>query len=515
MQIAPGLSDQFQGAPAAPRERWTVSPLLPHLCEASVQPTALSTGFSNTSAPGQPAWRRRIQSLELKGAVLVVLLILGITTAGTVLSARAMRDALYESEFHHARERGRALATAAATAYSQDHHDLLRSTAQALVNSPTVAYVAFAEADGRILTLESNSTYRPQGRLDEDGRRLKIDRPGECRVTEAPAHGLYAVDLVLPVPRIQHDLGQSQAKVQDVIPAGYVLIGVDISPIRAHLQRVNRQLIRLAAILVLLVIPISLATTRYVVAPLNELARTARAIANGSVDERAQVDVGGEIGELAEAFNTMTDRVVSTHMDLLRLNADLERRVHLRTQELARLAASDSLTGLYNRRHFGEIFQREFAASRRHGRDLTCMMLDLDHFKETNDRFGHRMGDEILILLARSIESALRESDLAARFGGDEFVVMLPQASDEDASPIAERIRDAFNRRLEVRYPDVPVTLSIGIASRCATQASSAEDLIHEADVALYAAKDDGRDRVAVAENRNGLARAAGPPPAS
>jgi len=127
-------------------------------------------------------------------------------------------------------------------------------------------------------------------------------------------------------------------------------------------------------------------------------------------------------------------------------------------------------------------------------------MFDLDHFKETNDRFGHRTGDEILILLARSIQSALRKSDLGARFGGDEFVVMLAQASDDDACPIAERIRRTFVERLKAKYPDVPATLSIGVASLRTTNASSAEDLIHEADVALYRAKSSGRDRVTLAE---------------
>lgn len=453
-------------------------------------------------APTLPWWRRRLQSLELKAALCVMLIILAITALGTVMTARAMRDALYESEFHHAREQGRSLATAAASAYGQHRYDLLKSTAKALVKSPTVAYVVFAEADGSVIAMESKDGYVPEGRLEAEERTLKIGRLNECRVVESSAHAFYAVDLVLPVPRIHQDVEHTQLDVQDVIPAGYVLIAADISPIRLHLQRVNRQLIQLAAALVLLVVPISLATTRYVVAPLNELARTARAIANGSVDERAEVDVGGEIGDLAEAFNTMTDRVVSTHMDLLRLNAELEQRVQQRTHELARLAACDSLTGLYNRRHFGEMIQREFAASRRHARDLTCLMLDLDHFKDTNDQFGHRTGDEILILLARSIESALRASDVGARFGGDEFVVMLAQATEADASSIAERIRETFGARVKARFPDVPATLSIGIASLWTTHASSAEDLIHEADVALYVAKDKGRDRVAIAGAR-------------
>jgi diguanylate cyclase (GGDEF)-like protein len=251
---------------------------------------------------------------------------------------------------------------------------------------------------------------------------------------------------------------------------------------------------------VLLVVPISLMITRHVISPLNELARTARAIADGAKDTRAHVASRNEIGEVAEALNMMADRVTASNQELMDLNADLEQRVTDRTRELEELASRDPLTGLYNRRHFGEVITREFASAERYDADLTCIMFDVDHFKETNDRFGHRTGDGVLTLLAEAISCELRESDVAARFGGDEFILLLPQTSARSASSLADRIVSRFSHGLKQTFPDVPATLSIGVASLRATHAPSSEALIHEADVALYTAKESGRNRTIAAD---------------
>jgi diguanylate cyclase (GGDEF)-like protein len=213
------------------------------------------------------------------------------------------------------------------------------------------------------------------------------------------------------------------------------------------------------------------------------------------MDARAEVKSRDEIGELAESFNTMANRVAGSQMDLLKLNAELEERVQQRTQELEELAARDPLTGLYNRRYFGEVIHREFAAADRYDDDLTCLMFDLDYFKVINDNFGHRTGDGILITLADSITRELRGSDVAARFGGDEFILLLPQSSASAASRLADRIVRTFAQEAQKSYPLVNPTLSIGVASLKATRAATAEALIHEADTALYSAKDGGRNR--------------------
>src|SRR5262249_38859472 len=133
-------------------------------------------------------------------------------------------------------------------------------------------------------------------------------------------------------------------------------------------------------------------------------------------------------------------------------------------EELARLAANDPLTGLYNRRHFNALFHQLFAESERHNSDLTCMMIDLDLFKDVNDRFGHQAGDRVLMMTADAMRQVLRASDVAARYGGDEFVALLPRTSSDEARASAKRIRTAFRDAILTRLPEARLaTLSIGL----------------------------------------------------
>ena len=166
--------------------------------------------------------------------------------------------------------------------------------------------------------------------------------------------------------------------------------------------------------------------------------------------------------------------------------------------ELEELAARDSLTGLYNRRHFGDEMTREFAAAQRYGSDLACLMFDLDHFKPINDQYGHRMGDKVLVLLADSIAAELRTSDVAARFGGDEFIVLLPGTKISLGKHIAERVRNYFDKNsIKVDGKAVKITLSIGI-SGTEEKTSRLSEMLKCADQALYEAKGSGRNCVKI-----------------
>ena len=176
-------------------------------------------------------------------------------------------------------------------------------------------------------------------------------------------------------------------------------------------------------------------------------------------------------------------------------NAELEAA----NAQLADAAARDPLTGLYNRRHFNEIIGQLFAEARRYNTDLTCMMMDLDNFKKVNDTLGHPVGDRLLQLTARAIRESIRESDVAVRFGGDEFVVMLPRTTPADAQASAKRVLARFHRDVLAKMPEAAVaTLSIGLASREQDQPPSGEALVRLADEALYLAKAGGKDRIMV-----------------
>ena len=165
-------------------------------------------------------------------------------------------------------------------------------------------------------------------------------------------------------------------------------------------------------------------------------------------------------------------------------------------QGLHRLASTDALTGLYNRRQFLLLFESELSRSKRYKKSLTLLMIDADHFKAINDRFGHQAGDTALQILARIIKEQTRESDLTGRLGGEEFVVLLPETNMQDAVTTAERIRlSVMKEQILIDHSSLSFTISIGIASiRDGNETVST--LLSSADQAVYAAKDKGRNRV-------------------
>jgi two-component system cell cycle response regulator len=173
---------------------------------------------------------------------------------------------------------------------------------------------------------------------------------------------------------------------------------------------------------------------------------------------------------------------------------------------LVRSGVTDFLTGWHNRRYFHNRLREELARAERTGKALACLMIDVDHFKEINDRFGHLAGDEALKEVARRAEGEIRAGDTGARFGGDEFAILLAGAEAPSAVKLAERIHHAVGTA-PIRVhggAHVTVTLSIGVATakpqpRSHDYKALAERLIAEADAALYRAKSAGRNRVEVA----------------
>ncbi|QQP88898.1 diguanylate cyclase [Skermanella sp. TT6] len=169
-------------------------------------------------------------------------------------------------------------------------------------------------------------------------------------------------------------------------------------------------------------------------------------------------------------------------------------------EELLRLATTDALTGAANRRHFLERAELELARLRRYGGPVSLVMLDVDHFKRVNDLHGHAAGDAALILLVKSCRCMLRDTDLVGRLGGEEFALLLVDATDQDALRIAERVRRNL-ADLEVAADDgtgFGITVSMGVAG-CRSGDTSIEQPLGRADRALYHAKATGRDRTVVA----------------
>ena len=183
--------------------------------------------------------------------------------------------------------------------------------------------------------------------------------------------------------------------------------------------------------------------------------------------------------------------LVSNQVALAVTNA----RLYTKTKELS---VKDELTGVYNRRHFQRMLKMEWKRAVRFRRDLSVVMIDADHFKEYNDTFGHLQGDQVLKRLGKVFEKSLREVDTVARFGGEEFILLLPDTDKHGAVAVAEKLRKLIEQ--EEFYDDEGketrrVTISLGVAT-FPDDVGGSEDLIDHADIALYRSKEKGRNKV-------------------
>ena len=203
------------------------------------------------------------------------------------------------------------------------------------------------------------------------------------------------------------------------------------------------------------------------------------------------------VAKIKRENESLRQRLEQARDELQAKNAQLEKSL----KRVEEVAATDPLTGLYNRRHFGKVLEQLFAEAQRYDGDLSCVMIDLDGYKQLNDSYGHQVGDQLLVVAARAITANLRRMDVAARYGGDEFVLLLPRAGAAEAAAVVTRIRDDFFKASgALLRRNSGATMSIGIAALKAGNIVRTEQLIAKADSALYRAKGEGRDRVIISE---------------
>jgi diguanylate cyclase (GGDEF)-like protein len=224
-----------------------------------------------------------------------------------------------------------------------------------------------------------------------------------------------------------------------------------------------------------------------------------RSVQFGDALDAPQRDLLNEIASLIRFADDRDERVceLKSRLDSMeRANLDLT----LKNRALSEISARDSLTGLYNRWYVMEKIESEMNRSIRHGSPVSLIMLDIDHFKRVNDSFGHSAGDRVLRSVGQVLRDSCRVYDVAGRYGGEEFCIVLPETRVGSTSVVAERIRERLEAsRFEVGADSVVVTASIGIAGVDSSEvegALSSSTLIDRADLALYAAKHHGRNRV-------------------
>ena len=187
---------------------------------------------------------------------------------------------------------------------------------------------------------------------------------------------------------------------------------------------------------------------------------------------------------------------------------NLEKLVNERTQELeiaksklVEMANKDPLTNLYNRRYFNDVADTLLSMAHRQQQEFSIFMLDIDRFKLINDTYGHNAGDVVLKKLSNLLTTSIRQSDVAIRFGGEEFVVLLPNTNIDGAVLIAKKLKEAIEN-IEIKIPNIDIikfTVSIGISQcDCSKNAEVIDDLVHKADEALYEAKRAGRNKIVI-----------------
>jgi diguanylate cyclase (GGDEF)-like protein len=234
-----------------------------------------------------------------------------------------------------------------------------------------------------------------------------------------------------------------------------------------------------------------------IVRPLDRLTNGAAKVAAGDLEVKLSVVGQSEVGYLTEVFNGMVARLREGREELATINQTLTKK----NEELRNLSITDSLTGLYNRRHFMEVLANEVARAWRHKHAFSVMMIDTDHFKKYNDASGHQAGDDLLKKIGIIFKESLRKVDCAARYGGDEFIVLLPEVGSGGAFEVADRLRERVAAEtLTSETKRAPVTLSIGVAA-FPEHGETLEAIVASADSALYHAKRSGRNRVVLASN--------------
>ncbi|OIR10767.1 putative diguanylate cyclase YdaM [mine drainage metagenome] len=234
---------------------------------------------------------------------------------------------------------------------------------------------------------------------------------------------------------------------------------------------------------------------RWVLDPIARLTEATEHIQRGNYDVEPPIVGRGEISALSRSFWQMVEFVRNT-------NVELERKVNERTQDLLRLTESDYLTGLLNRRGMTDKLEKEVARQARQGGAMGLLLLDLDHFKQVNDNYGHAAGDLAICATANVLRSMKRSYDYAGRWGGEEFMLLLPECNEDEMVAIAERIREAIrNLHIEAGTRNFTFTVSIGVHYPSGPQ--TLDTMLQQADKALYAAKDAGRDCVRTSRQRS------------
>ncbi|MEQ9207379.1 MAG: diguanylate cyclase [Phycisphaerales bacterium] len=209
------------------------------------------------------------------------------------------------------------------------------------------------------------------------------------------------------------------------------------------------------------------------------------------------------------AFDLGASDFVSKPFELTELRARLRSALRISTllRMLEQRAQIDGLTGLYNRSHFDMRWKEVYESSIRHGKSLSLVMIDIDNFKSVNDTFGHPAGDAVISGMSNLLLTHLRASDIACRYGGEEFALILPDTTPDDAKGLCDRIRIACEEISWPRHPERKITISMGISGCVEGPTLQSMEWIEHVDANLYQAKERGRNRIVCDQTKGQLVK--------
>jgi diguanylate cyclase (GGDEF)-like protein len=301
-----------------------------------------------------------------------------------------------------------------------------------------------------------------------------VEQPGESRIFRGATHRE-----VLGLADVSKELGVT------------ILAERSLAEIHSAWSELRDMFLVLVGSLILIVAAVAFKMGSSIVLPLQRLIRAADRIAEGDLDVQLTATRNDELGHLTRVFNQMADRLRRSHAEIMAANEATQKQ----NQMLETLSVTDSLTGLYNRSKLDAILTDQLARYKRSQRPFSLLMLDIDHFKTLNDTYGHVAGDEILAAVAQILLQSVRSIDYAARYGGDEFIIILVETPADLARKTAERIRLQVEKMgYRVGGSEIPLTVSIGIVE-CQLQDDSLTAVLTRVDSALYEAKRMGRNR--------------------